>query len=417
MESLNRVSTPPAKLRWPASRRSTDRSPKIFTAASFLVVSALSLATGCGAPGEPVPPSPPVAAPIIDLTARQAGDGVQLTFTVPNRSIQGDRLFATPAIEILRGSARPDGSFDPKSFRVVDTIPGSLADKYLAADKFQFVDPIAPEDTKAHSGSVLTYAVRTRLSPKRASANSNVVSLRVFSVPQPISAIETRVTESAVELSWSPVERTSGGESLAAPPNYNIFRAELDAAAAEAAKTGNSPLPIGAKLQLLNSQLENKYSDKSFEFGKTYAYIVRGLITAEGAQLESSDSVPAIVSPRDTFPPSAPQSIVAAVLPGVSPGETKGSLLVDLSWSINVEDDFAGYRVYRSAQPPAVNQQDSKGQLLTPELLPTPAYRDTSVQSARRYWYVVTAVDRAGNESAPGPPVAVEVVENSQSSP
>jgi fibronectin type 3 domain-containing protein len=50
-------------------------------------------------------------------------------------------------------------------------------------------------------------------------------------------------------------------------------------------------------------------------------------------------------------------------------------------------------------------------------LLPAPAYRDTSVQSARRYWYVVTAVDRAGNESAPGPPVAVEVVENSQPSP
>ncbi len=417
MESLNRVSTPPAKLRWPASSRSTHRSLKAFTAASFLVIFALSLATGCGAPGEPVPPSPPVAAPITDLTARQAGDGVQLTFTVPNRSIQGDRLFATPAIEILRGAARPDGSFEPTSFRVVDTIPGSLVDKYLAADKFQFVDPIAPEDTKAHSGSVITYAVRTRLSPKRASANSNVVSLRVFSVPQPISAIETRVTESAIELSWPPVERTSGGESLATPPHYNIFRAELDVAAAEAAKTGNSPLPVGAKLQLLNSQLENKYRDKSFEFGKTYGYIVRGLITAEDAQLESSDSVPAIVSPRDTFPPSAPQSIVAAVLPGLSPRESEGSLLVDLSWSINVEDDFAGYRVYRSEQPPAVNQQDSKGQLLTPELLPTPAYRDTSVQSARRYWYVVTAVDRAGNESAPSPPVAVEVVENSQSSP
>src|SRR6202008_4174202 len=36
---------------------------------------------GCGAPGEPVPPSPPVPAAIKNLAARQAGDGVELTFT------------------------------------------------------------------------------------------------------------------------------------------------------------------------------------------------------------------------------------------------------------------------------------------------------------------------------------------------
>jgi fibronectin type 3 domain-containing protein len=338
---------------------------------------------------------------------------VQLTFTMPGRSVTGDRLTATPAIEILRGAGKPDGSPDPKTLHVVDNIPGSLAEKYLLNDKFQFTDPITPEETKSHSGSAVSYAVRTRLSPKRASTNSNVVALRVYSVPQQISAIQTRVTESAVELTWPSVERTSAGEPLAAPPQYNIYRAEFDAAGAEAAKVPNAQLPAGIKLQLLNSQPENNYSDKSFEFGKTYAYIIRSVITADGAQLESSNSTPAVVFPRDTFPPATPQSIVAAVLPG----ETQGSLLVELSWSINVEDDFAGYRVYRSEQPPAVNQPAAKGQLLTPELLPTPAYRDTSVQSARRYWYVVTAVDRAGNESAPGPPVAVEVVENSQPSP
>jgi len=79
--------------------------------------------------------------------------------------------------------------------------------------------------------------------------------------------------------------------------------------------------------------------------------------------------------------------------------------VVDLSWSINVEPDFVGYRVYRSEQP------DTKGQLLTTELLPTPAYRDTSVQPSRRYWYVVTAVDRAGNESTPSPPARVEIAQ------
>ncbi len=120
--------------------------------------------------------------------------------------------------------------------------------------------------------------------------------------------------------------------------------------------------------------------------------------------MESTDSAPAFVNPRDVFPPAPPQDLAAVVLPG----DTPGYLLVDLSWSISVEPDFAGYRVYRSEDP------GTRGQLLNSELLPTPSLRDTSVQSAHRYWYAVTAVDRAGNESAPSPPVAVEV---SQPSP
>jgi len=47
--------------------------------------------------------------------------------------------------------------------------------------------------------------------------------------------------------------------------------------------------------------------------------------------------------------------------------------------------------------------------LLTTELLPTPAYRDTAAESGRRYWYTVTAVDRAGNESESRPRLAVEI--------
>jgi hypothetical protein len=152
---------------------------------------------------------------------------------------------------------------------------------------------------------------------------------------------------------------------------------------------------------LLVSQPEQTYSDTSFEFGKAYAYIVRSVLDRDGVVLESADSTPAIVTPRDTFPPAAPQAISAAVLPG----EADNTVVVDLSWSINVESDFAGYRVYRSEQP------DTIGQLLTQEWLPTPAYRDTSVLPARRYWYVVTAVDRAGNESAPSPPALVETAQ------
>jgi hypothetical protein len=368
---------------------------------TWMITFVLLFMNGCGAPGEPVPPTPPVAVAISDLTAHQAGDGVQVTFTMPGRSITGDRLLSTPAIEVLRGAAKPDGSPDLKSLRVVDTIPGAMAEKYFVSDKVQFTDPLTPEETKAQEGKTAIYTVRTRLSQKRASANSNFVSLRLFPVPARVASVGARVTEPAIELTWPAVNRTSAGDPLNLPAHYNIYRAELDSDLTDLANHDVSQLNLNGKLQLLVSQPEQRFSDKSFEFGKTYAYIVRSVLNRDGVALESADSAPVVVTPRDIFPPAAPQAISAAVLPG----EKDYALVVDLSWSINVESDFAGYRVYRSEQP------DTKGQLLTQELLPTPAYRDTSVQPARRYWYVVTAVDRAGNESAPSPPALVEIAQ------
>jgi fibronectin type 3 domain-containing protein len=395
------VSTPPARLRRQAHKSFASTVMLSALSASMWVSVVLLAVAGCGAPGEPVPPTPPVAVAITDLIAHQAGDGVQLTFTMPGRSITGDRLLSTPAFEVLRGTAKPDGSPDLKSLRVVDAIPGALAEKYFVGDKVQFTDPLRPEETKAQNEKIAIYAVRTRLSQKRASGNSNIVSLRVFPVPARVASLETRVTEPAIELTWPAVDRTSAGDPLAVPVHYNIYRAELDDASTNLAGQDVSQLNLNGKLQLLASQPTGSYGDKSFEFGKTYAYIVRSAIDRDGVALESADSAPAIVTPRDTFPPAAPQAISAAVVPG----ESDNALVVDLSWSINVEPDFAGYRVYRSEQP------DTKGQLLTPELLPTPAYRDTSVQPARRFWYVVTAVDRAGNESAPSPPAIVETAQ------
>jgi hypothetical protein len=358
------------------------------------------LIVGCGAPGEPVPNSAPVAAPITDLAAHQSGDGVQITFTIPGRSTTGERLLTTPAVEILRGNLKSDGAPDLKSLRVTDNIPGALAEKYFVGDKFQFTDPVSPEETKNHAVSTF-YVVRTRLSQKRASSNSNPVVVKIVSVPERIGTMEVHVTEPAIELTWRAIDKTSAGQPLSSPPGYNVYRAELDESAVDAVKADSSLLDASGKLQILSSQPGQTFSDKNFEFGKNYVYVVRSTLTVDGATFESADSLPAFTSPRDIFPPAAPQSLSAAVLPS----ENKNASVVDLSWSINVEPDFAGYHVYRSDQP------DQKGRLMTGDLLPTPAYRDTSVEPAHRYWYTVTAVDRSGNESVPSPPVESEIAQ------
>ena len=357
---------------------------------------------GCGAPGEPTPPSPPVPAAISDLSAHQAGDGVELLFTLPTRSISGEKLSSPPAVEILRGAANPGGSADAKSFRVVYTIPGALVDDYRAEGRVRFTDPISPEETKAHPGGAVAYFVRTRASQKRASADSNAIAVQVFPVPAPIATVEARVTESAVELSW-PVPASAGArEPLSAITGYRIYRADVKPLVSSSPQV----LPQAkaeSHAALVGLSEANSYRDTNFVFDQTYIYIVRSVIQLEGHELESSDSQPVKVTPRDTFPPATPQYLVAAVLPGVAPG----AVLVELSWSINLETDLAGYRVYRS------EQEGARGELLTPDLLLTPAVRDTSLKSGHRYWYTVTAVDRAGNESAPCAPVVVEVTQPS----
>ena len=372
-------------------------------ASACLCGAALFSLAGCGAPGEPTPPAPPIPSTVADLSARQRGDGVHLTFTLPTKSITGDRLAETPAIEVLRGSAKENGAPDAKTFRVVETIPGKLVVKDPKEDHVEILDPISPEETKAHPGITIAYEVRTRASKKRASANSNAVVLKLYPVAEHIAAVQARVTEAAIELSWIPPAKTSGGEPLSGAASYRIYRGEIDPSSAEAAAKDLADAKWRVKLTLIGPAESPSYRDTGFEFGKTYVYVVRSAVFPAGEVIESGDSASAVVAPVDTFPPAAPTGIVAAVLPGA----TEGSVQVDLSWSINSETDLAGYRVYRS------EQEGTRGASITPEALLTPSVRDTSVQPGHRYWYTVTAVDRAGNESAPSQQIALDIAQPS----
>jgi fibronectin type 3 domain-containing protein len=357
---------------------------------------------GCGAPGEPTPPSPQIPEAITDLSAHQAGDAVQLSFGAPGKSTRGERLKEPPTMEVLRGGLKPDGMVDPKSFRVVDTIPGSLLASYQQKNKVVFKDAIAPDAIRADPGRSVVYEVRARVSDKKTSASSNDVKLNLYPVPEQVASINLTVTENGVQLKWPAPTRTSGGELLAKVFEYRVYRGELDPASAESAGKQARDAKWKVPQALIGKTQEPEYLDGSVEYGKTYGYVVKSAVSAGGNLVESGDSALAVVTPKDTFPPAPPQGLVAAVLP-----RENGTATVDLSWAIGTEPDLAGYRVYRS------EQEGVRGQLLTPELLPTPAFRDTGLPGGKRYWYTVTAVDRAGNESAPG---AQQLVETQQPS-
>jgi hypothetical protein len=384
-------------------RPSTQRCNRCGPSRLVLLFCLAIFAGGCGAPGEPTPPSPPIPTAINDLSAEQAGDGVQLSFTMPAKTVRGERLAEPPSVEILRGTLKPDGSADAQSFHVVYTIPGALVSTFRAEDRVRFVDPIAPAEIRANPSGTFAYRVRTRASKKRASQDSNNVTVKVLPVPERIASVQATITETAIELNWTAPTRTSEGDPLAAVSEYHVYRGVLDPGIHNAA---GKDIPRDKWISLptlIGKSRAADYRDVQFDFGKTYAYVVRSTVDAGGNLLESDDSDPVVVAAADTFPPAVPQGVVAALIAGASPNSPEA----DLSWSINTETDLAGYRVYRS------EQQGSKGELLTPDLLPSPAYRDTSVQSGHHYWYSVTAVDRTGNESVASPPVALDVAQPS----
>ncbi len=86
----------------------------------------------------------------------------------------------------------------------------------------------------------------------------------------------------------------------------------------------------------------------------------------------------------DTTPPAIPTGLAA----------TPGNGVVALDWSSNAEPDLAGYHVYRATQ------NGGPYSVITTSPLLASAYNDTSVSNGTTYYYVVTALDTSGNESA-----------------
>ena len=121
------------------------------------------------------------------------------------------------------------------------------------------------------------------------------------------------------------------------------------------------------------------YEDTGLTSGNTYTYQVQArdkspVPNTTGWSLEAS------ATPLDV-PPAAPTGLAA------TPGDTQ----VSLDWDDNVETDRDGYNVYRSETP---------GSYGVPLAFVTEStYVDSTVVNGTTYYYVVTALDQALNES------------------
>jgi len=223
-------------------------------------------------------------------------------------------------------------------------------------------------DFGAVNGTAYFYVVRA----VDTSGNISGDSLEAGAVPRDVTApaVPTGLVaftgDGTIDLDWN-----DGGETDLS--GYQIYRATF----------------AGGPYTTLNATLltVSNYVDADLQNGLTYYYVVTALDTSGNESLASSE-VSGV--PLDTTAPAAPLGLVT----------TAGDAIVSLDWADSPESDLAGYNVY------AATVSAGPFERLNDALLPTPSFLDDLLTNDTTYFYSVTAVDTAGNESAGSAAVA-----------
>ncbi len=350
---------------------------------------ALVQAAACAAPGVPLPPHAPVPAAITDLAAKQTGDAVVLTFTLPTKREGGEHLEAPPEIQILR-EFEAKGTSEPKApATVAYTIPPSQTAGYVTEGKMTFQDSLSAEQMQRAASGKMVYAVRSSVNGRVASQLSNLAVVEVGAAAAPIGDLRAEVRRKEIELKWTAPVETADGEPMPAMGGYHVYRGEVAMGMEAAAEANPREAKLEGSVGLLGVAAATSYNDAAFEFGRAYVYRVRSVAEDVAGDVESADSNVILVWAKDVFAPGAPQGL-AAVPVQASAGVAAH---IELSWDVNTETDLGGYNVYRKESASAPWKR------VNADLLPVPVFRDMSAETGRGYVYAVTAVSRAGMES------------------
>jgi hypothetical protein len=344
----------------------------------LLPLAASLVLSSCARPGPPLPPSLETPRPVTDLRAVRKGDRVYLRWTVPTQTTDGQTVRSLGMTQICR-------SLDPAMKQCgtpVASVPTSQpasptpaeSGKSPSTAEATYTDALPPEIQAQSGKDVVAYAVDVPNADGRDAGLSNRVVVPSAPALPPPTDFAAKATGDGITLSWtaSPPPQTS------LKFIWRIYRRQEGSATALVA----GEVPFGSPPEFV---------DHSFEWEKTYDYriIAVTVIPQEGKldlQVEGDDSPPVKVFADDVFPPSVPSGL-QAVFSGV--GQPP---FIDLIWAPGTEPDLAGYNVYR-------HEEGASPAKLNVEPVRTPAFRDANVQSGKKYFYSVSAVDVRNNES------------------
>lgn len=387
--------------------------------AAALAAPLIAFAAGCASPGPPRPPSLNLPEVVKDLAAERVGDVVRLHWTTPDRTTDRLEIKGAMTAEICRVTVTapmpPAPTCTPITRLPVQSGPTQGVD---ALPPLLTVDPPA----------LLVYRVQIFNSHGRSAGLSSEAFAASGPALPPVEQLRATSTRDGAVLEWQPESTPAAVEldRLTIAPDGTVVEPVTPRAGSKSSpkvatkrQTNNPPkisqtsaqkppnlsAPTPAEVRLRTPVESNESSDKggtidhTAQKGETYRYTAQRVrsVTVNGHALElrSPVSAPVTVVMRNIFPPHTPSGLEA--VPG---GATAADRSIDLSWTPNTEPDLAGYIVYRQ-------EIDSKGVAagtatrLNATPVVGPAYRDQTAMAGRRYAYRVTAVDTAGNESAP----------------
>ena len=301
----------------------------------------------------------------------------------PDSSVQSIRR-----IDIYRLAEKPTAPLPltEEEFSARSTLIGSVpfAEIQKAGEELTYTDTLelAGQPTR------LRYAVRyVNASGQRAAFSNFLLIEPAARIAQPPTIVKTgkEISENAITITWNPPAANIDGSTPVNLLGYNLYRVT-------ASQTESGQTPINSSL-IAGTQ----YQDKLFRFSEHYTYVVRSVsLGTEGAQVESLNSNSIELAPVDIYPPSAPASITVAAAPGK----------LSIFFPANPEADVAGYNIYRSTDPALAKELWIK---LTRTLLTRTTFQDENVESGKKYYYYLTAVDNSGNVSAPSEVVSETV--------
>jgi predicted phage tail protein len=342
----------------------------------------LVLAPACGKRRPPLPPIERVQQRTEFLSGAQQGNEVILSWPAPQRNAADSSVQSIRRIDVYRLAEKPGAplALTEEEFANRATLVGSVTYEQIqtAGDTLTYRDALelAGQPTR------LRYALRYVNASGQRAAFSNFLSIEPAAriAQAPVLSTQPTIAEDSIKLTWQPPVANIDGSTPVNLLGYNVYR------------TDESQTELSN--QAINSALISapEYSDKSFQFGNNYRYVVRAVsLGTGGAQVESLNSNAISVSPRDIFPPAAPER------PSVAAPEPSSARLA-IFFAANKESDIAGYNLYRSTDPDLPKQNWTK---LNQALLTRTTYQDDRVEPGKTYYYYVMAVDKAGNVSPP----------------
>jgi hypothetical protein len=329
-------------------------------------------ASGCGKRKLPLPPVERVKQRA-EITGAQRGNQIYLQWTMPPHPAGDKNVLSIQQVDVYRlvEPLNSPLSLTEEDFASRSTLIGSVPVK--AED---YGKQLSYTDTLEFAGQAARtrYAVRYVNNSGQRAAFSNFLliepSERIALEP---SEVKTGLSEDAITVSWTAPSKNINGSSPANVVGYNVYRRKGNARGFT--KLNKTPVT------------KDEFADEFVEFDVRHEYLIRTVSLGSNAQpIESADSKIVSITPKDTFAPSAPASITIAAAPGN----------ISVFFATNPEKDIAGYKVYRSEDE---NLPKSDWKLLTPQLLQTNVFHDTNVESGHKFFYYLTAVDKAGNVS------------------